>query len=102
MQLLMLLSAFLVIFLVLFSTRDIILRSNSFLLQVVCILLVAALPVIGFLIYLLIRPSRTLAQRGLEKQVEDLLSRLQGTKKEGKGTTGSKGGTGGKTPAAKS
>lgn len=98
----MVLIAFFVIFLVLFATRDIILRTNSFLYQTVCILLVAALPVVGFLIYLLIRPSRTLAQRRLEKKVGDLLSRLQGTKKEGKGSAGSKGGAGGKTPAEKS
>lgn len=96
MQLLMVLAAFLLIFLVLFATRDIILRTNSFLLQVICILLVAALPVVGFLIYLLIRPSRTLAQRGLERQVEDLLLRLQGNKKDTKDGKVTKVGKGGK------
>lgn len=99
MQLMMLLAAFLVIFLVLFATRDIILRTHSFLLQVVCILLVAAFPIVGFLLYLLIRPSRTLAQRELEKQVENLLSRLQGNKKDAKDGKVSKAGKGGKVGA---
>jgi hypothetical protein len=61
----MLLVGALVIFLVFFTTRDILLRTNSFLYMFVCILIVAALPVIGFLLYLLIRPARTLKEREL-------------------------------------
>ncbi len=99
MQLSMILAACIIIFLVLFATRDIILRTNSFIYQTLCILLVAVLPVIGFLIYLLIRPSRTLAQRGLERQVADLLSKLQGTKKELKNGKAGKEGKAGKVGA---
>lgn len=55
----------LIVFLVLFTARDIILRTRSFLFQLFCIVLVAILPGIGFMIYLLIRPSRTLKEREL-------------------------------------
>lgn len=69
-------AACIVIFLVLFTTRDILLRSQSFLLQIFCIVLVAVLPVAGFLIYLLIRPSRTLAMRRLESKIDSFLERF--------------------------
>ena len=59
----------LIVFLLLFTARDIILRTRSFLLQFFCIVLVAVLPGIGFLIYLLIRPSRTLKERELHAEV---------------------------------
>lgn len=78
MQSLMLSSAFVVIFLVLFTTRDILLRSHSLLLQIFCIVLVAALPAFGFLIYLLIRPSQTLAMRRLERKLDQVLERGSG------------------------
>ena len=65
----MLLVGALVIFLVFFTTRDILLRTNSFLYMFVCILLVAALPIVGFLLYLLIRPARTLKERELYAMV---------------------------------
>ncbi|MDD3896946.1 MAG: hypothetical protein PHU04_03845 [Candidatus Peribacteraceae bacterium] len=65
----MLLVGILVIFLVFFTTRDILLRTNSFLYMFVCILLVAAFPVAGFLLYLLIRPARTLRERELYAMV---------------------------------
>lgn len=60
--------AFLV-FLVFYTTRDILLRTKNFWYMCISILLVALLPVVGFLLYLLIRPSRTLKERS----VEDLL-----------------------------
>lgn len=66
-----------VVFLVLFATRDIMLRTHSFLYQVLCILIVAMLPVLGFLIYVLIRPSRTLAERRTERKLDAVLQRLQ-------------------------
>jgi len=68
-------AGFLAIFLVFFATRDIILRTHSFLYQCVAILLVALLPGIGFLLYLLIRPSRTLKERELEAQIRTLLEK---------------------------
>ncbi len=76
MQSLMIIAASFVVFLVLFATRDILLRSSSFVFQIFCILLVALLPVIGFLLYLLIRPSRTIADKKLSRQVEALLERI--------------------------
>lgn len=56
----------LMIFFVFFATRDILLRTESFAYMFFCIVLVAAVPVVGFLLYLLIRPSRTLSERRTE------------------------------------
>ena len=67
------------VFLVLFATRDVLLRSDSFAYQLVCIVLVAALPVIGFLLYLLIRPARTRKQRQVDRDVQIILERMQGS-----------------------
>jgi len=66
----------LIIFFVFFTTRDILLRTHSFWYMAFCILLVALLPVIGFLIYLLIRPSRTLHQREQEALIRELSETL--------------------------
>jgi len=64
------------IFLVFFATRDILLRSRSFLYMALCIILVAALPILGFLLYLLIRPARTLKQREVDQMVRKLCEKL--------------------------
>lgn len=61
------------IFLVFFTTRDVILRTHSFLYMLFSILLVALLPGVGFLLYLLIRPARTIKERELEKMLKDIL-----------------------------
>jgi amino acid permease len=67
--------AFIVLLFLLFWTlRDIILRTRSFSYQFGCVLLVAAVPVVGFLLYLLIRPARTLKER----ETDDMLRRLTG------------------------
>ncbi len=58
-----LLGAALLIFLLLFTLRDILLRTRSFWYQCFCVLMVGVLPVVGFLLYLLIRPARTVKQR---------------------------------------
>lgn len=81
MQIAMISLAFLVVYLILFVTRDIILRTHSFLYQVGCILLTALLPIVGFFLYLLIRPSTTLFERTLDHKVGLLLARMQGGKK---------------------
>lgn len=73
----LLLVAVVLVFLVLFTLRDILLRSRSFLLQVFCILLVSAVPVVGFLLYLLIRPSRTIAQRTMQRHIAEIHARLE-------------------------
>ncbi len=75
MQGLLLLLGIVIVFLLLYATRDIILRTHSFVYQIVCILLVALLPVVGFLLYLLIRPARTMKEREMEakmKMIEEL------------------------------
>jgi len=76
LQILMMMCAFLIVYAVLFVTRDVIIRSHSFLFQVFAILL-SAVPVIGFLVYLLIRPSTTLFERALFRKVSDLQHKLQ-------------------------
>ena len=60
------------IFFVFFATRDILLRTHSFLYMVVCIFIVAALPLLGFLLYLLIRPARTVQQRETDRFVREM------------------------------
>jgi hypothetical protein len=64
--------AFILIYLLLFTLRDILLRTRSFWYQFFCVLLVGCLPVLGFLIYLLIRPARTVKERELESMLHTL------------------------------
>jgi len=59
--------SFILLYFLFFVMRDIFLRTNSTVYQILSILLVAALPVVGFLLYFLIRPARTLKQRELEE-----------------------------------
>lgn len=73
LQLGMLLLGCFVIFLVFYTTRDILLRTHSFFYMFVSIVLVALLPVLGFFLYLLIRPARTLRER----ELYDMVARLQ-------------------------
>ncbi|MDB4979221.1 MAG: hypothetical protein JWM56_1407 [Candidatus Peribacteria bacterium] len=67
----------LAVFLIFFTTRDILLRTQSFVYQFICILLVAIVPGIGFLLYLLIRPSRTVKQKELESLVLNIHDRTR-------------------------
>lgn len=87
-QFVLLAVAALAVFFVFFTTRDILLRTRSALLQFFCIILVAVLPIVGFLVYLLIRPARTVKQREMEAMVRELLERGEGEgedrKKSGK------------------
>lgn len=48
-------------------TRDILSRSNSLFFQALCILLVIALPIVGVLLYLIIRPGKTLMEKYYEQ-----------------------------------
>ena len=84
LQILMLTAAVVLVFLVLFTLRDVLLRTHSFLFQVFSILLVAALPFFGFFLYLILRPSRTNAQRLMEHKVDLILHHLQQNKQGGK------------------
>jgi len=74
LQLGMLSVGLLVVFLVFYTTRDIILRTQSFWYMLFSIALVSALPVVGFLTYLLIRPARTIKEREAEKMLRALLA----------------------------
>lgn len=69
-------SAFLLVMLVFYATRDILRRTNSLIIQIFCIMLVALLPVAGFLIYMLIRPSQTLSERQIQEDVLKILTLL--------------------------
>lgn len=69
----MLLIGVVVIFLVFFTTRDILLRTHSFWYMFLSIVLVATLPVAGFFLYLLIRPPRTNKEREMEELLTELL-----------------------------
>lgn len=68
-----------VIFLVLYATRDILLRTRSFPAMLGSILLVALLPFAGFFMYLLVRPVRTLLERERDRKIEEILAVLQKT-----------------------
>ncbi len=76
LQGLMLFAGIIVVFLVFFTTRDILLRTTSFCVMIASIILVALLPVIGFFLYLLVRPSRTLKEREMERMLHQLLERV--------------------------
>lgn len=69
LQLLMLATGVLVIFLVFYTTRDVLLRSQSFTFMLFSIIVVAVLPLVGFCLYVLIRPARTLKERELEEML---------------------------------
>jgi len=75
MQIWLLTAGVVLIFLLFYATRDILLRSRSFWYQLFSILLVAALPGVGFLLYMLIRPSRTLKERAMESLLRELVSK---------------------------
>jgi hypothetical protein len=63
-----------VLFLLFFALRDILLRTRSFWYQFLCIVIVTLLPIIGFLIYLLIRPARTIKEREMESMMLTLVA----------------------------
>jgi ABC-type nickel/cobalt efflux system permease component RcnA len=75
MQICMVVVGVLLVYLVLYATRDILLRTHSFVFQVFVIILVSLLPILGFLLYMLIRPATTNRQRKLERDVHELLKR---------------------------
>lgn len=62
-------AAFFLVYFLFFAMRDIFLRTHSSLYQIACILLVALLPVVGFLLYFLIRPARTIKEREMEQML---------------------------------
>ncbi len=65
-----------VVFLVFYATRDILLRTRSFPAMLGSILLVALLPFVGFFIYLLVRPVRTIVERETARKIDEILSAL--------------------------
>lgn len=66
--------SFILLYFLCFALRDIFLRTHSSLYQIACILLVAALPLIGFLLYFLVRPARTIKEREAEEMLKALSS----------------------------
>ena len=76
LQTVLLAIAIIAIFLVFFTLRDSLLRSQSFLFQIFSILLVSCLPIVGFLLYLLIRPARTLREKKVDHALGSILTDL--------------------------
>lgn len=66
-----------VVFLVFYATRDILLRTRSFPAMLGSIILVAFLPFVGFFLYLLFRPARTIVQRETDRKVDEILMLLK-------------------------
>ncbi len=65
------------VYLIFYVTRDALLRIRPFFPQLLCILLVAVLPGVGFLLYLLVRPARLIKERALEEMLLELLDRTE-------------------------
>ncbi len=65
------------VYLIFYVTRDALLRIRPFFPQLLCILLVAALPGVGFLLYILVRPARLIKERELEEMLLELLDRTE-------------------------
>ncbi len=64
-QLALIILGIVAIYLIAITTKDILLRTKSFWYQACCILLVTVVPIVGFFLYLLIRPARTIKQRDM-------------------------------------
>lgn len=80
--------ALVLIFLIFYTTKDVFVRSDSFVFMLFSLLLVVLFPVVGFLLYLLIRPAQTKKERqlfaelrALHKEVTALKAAQTGTKK---------------------
>ncbi|MFH0770684.1 MAG: PLD nuclease N-terminal domain-containing protein [Candidatus Peregrinibacteria bacterium] len=80
LQIALVLGSVIAVFFVFYTTRDILLRSHSLVATFACILLVAALPLVGFLLYLLIRPARTVKEREMESLIRSLVENNQSRK----------------------
>ncbi|MBI3336521.1 hypothetical protein HYZ98_03070 [Candidatus Peregrinibacteria bacterium] len=65
------------VFLLFWTLRDALMRSQSLLFQMCALVMVFALPFAGFLLYLLIRPSSTLRERSIVQMVEQVLETYQ-------------------------
>ncbi|MDD5026480.1 MAG: PLDc N-terminal domain-containing protein [Candidatus Peribacteraceae bacterium] len=87
LQMTMIVLGTIAVFLVFYTTRDILLRTNSFPYMLLCILIVAVLPGVGFLLYLLIRPPRTVRERELERLLRSMLVDVPARKSQGKKPT---------------
>ncbi|MEK7136948.1 MAG: PLD nuclease N-terminal domain-containing protein [Patescibacteria group bacterium] len=79
-QALLAFGAFTLVFLIFYATRDILLRTRSLTAQLGCVLLVALFPVVGFLLYLLLRPARTVAERAMEESLQRIEAMLEETR----------------------
>jgi len=75
---------------IIWVTRDSIHRSNSLIFQTFSILINIAIPILGVLLYLIIRPAKT----NLERYYEELETRLLAEEKEARRTPDSYGDTG--------
>ena len=65
--------------LIVWVARDVVNRTNNVLFQIFAILLNIFLPVFGLLVYLIIRPARTLLEKYYEEAEYQLLSEQGGT-----------------------
>lgn len=75
-QLMVVVLSVVAVFFVFLTTRDILLRSSSLAVQLLCIVLVSVVPVIGYFLYLLVRPARTIKERHTEELLQDILVRV--------------------------
>ncbi len=77
LQISLLVGATILLYLLFFTLKDVMQRSRSVVFQLSSLVIVAGLPGVGFLLYLLFRPSRTLAEKEMTKMLHTLLERTQ-------------------------
>lgn len=71
----------LLLFFLFWTLKDALLRSRSLGFHMFSLLLVTALPFFGILVYLLVRPSRTLKERETERLLHAILKEVQHARK---------------------
>jgi len=72
------------LFIIVWVTRDAIHRSDSLIFQVISILMNIVFPILGILLYLIIRPGKTTTERYYEELEHRLILESIGEEKKGK------------------
>lgn len=80
-QIALILLASAVVFSIFYATRDMLRRSHSFWLVALVIVIVSVLPIVGFLLYLIVRPTETLRQRASDRMLRELFEDLKERRK---------------------
>ena len=80
-QIALILLASVVVFSIFYATRDMLRRSHSFWLIALVIIIVAVFPIVGFLLYLILRPTETLRQHEADHMIHELYAEMKERRK---------------------